>query len=53
MKHILISLSKDVIRQKIQDELESHQQKYEYHKKMSENYFELILRTQQKMEGVI
>jgi hypothetical protein len=50
MKHLLVSLSKDVIKQKIQEELESHQQKYEYHKKISENYFALIRKTQQKLE---
>lgn len=52
MKHILVSLSKSVIQQQIQEELESYQKKYEYHKKIAEQYFELIQTTQQKLSSV-
>jgi len=52
MKHALVSLTKNIIQEKLEQELESHQQKYAYHKKISENYFILIQQTQQKLEEI-
>lgn len=50
MKHMLVSLSRDVIRQGLESELESHQRKHDYHKKLTQEYESLIQQTQKKME---
>jgi hypothetical protein len=53
MKHMLVSLSKSIIQQSLQEELESHQHKYEYHRKLAQEYEELVQQTQSKLEEFI
>lgn len=50
MKPILVSLSKSIIQHSLQEELKSHQRKSEYHKKLAQEYENLIQKTQQKLE---
>ncbi|WP_268541674.1 hypothetical protein [Candidatus Nitrosotenuis cloacae] len=40
---------KRVILEQLEQELKSHQKKYQYHKRISEGYSELIQKTQQKL----
>lgn len=50
MKHMLVSVSKSVIQQSLQEELKSHQHKHDYHKRLAREYEELVLQTQLKLE---
>jgi hypothetical protein len=50
MKHMLVSVSKSVIQQSLQEELKSHQHKHDYHKRLAQEYEELVLQTQLKLE---
>lgn len=52
MKSILTKLSKDILLEKLEIDLECQQRKYDYHKKISEGYHDLIEQTKQKISEV-
>jgi len=44
-------VEKQVILEQLEQELKSHQKKYQYHKKITDGYSDLIQKTQQKMDA--
>ena len=46
---MLASISKEFLLEKLESDLKNHKRKYNYHKKISDGYYELIVQTQQKM----
>lgn len=52
MKSVLAKISKELLLEKLESDLQTQQRKYNYHKKIAENYQELTKQTQQKMSEV-
>lgn len=52
MKHVLVSVSKSVIHLSLQEDLKSHQNKFEYHKRLAQQYEQLVQQTQKKIGEV-
>jgi len=49
---ILARISKEILLEQLESDLKNHQRKYDYHKKISMGYLELIEQTRQHLEAV-
>jgi thymidylate kinase len=49
LKSVLTKISKDLLLEKLEIDLQNHQRKYNYHKKVSDGYLELVKKTQQQL----
>jgi thymidylate kinase len=49
LKTILARVSRELLLEKLETDLKNHQKKYNYHKKISDGYLELVKKTQQQL----
>ena len=48
----LASISQSTVIQSLEDELKSHQQKYDYHKRIADGYCRIIQQTELKLQEI-
>lgn len=48
----LRSIQNQIIIQKLEESLHKHQQKYNYHKRVTQGYFEIIRQTELKLQEI-
>lgn len=47
-----LGISQSTVIQSLEDELKSHQQKYRYHKRIADGYYEIMQQTELKLQEV-
>lgn len=49
LKSVLAKISKELLLEQLETDLKNQQRKYNYHKKISDGYLELLKKTQQQL----
>jgi hypothetical protein len=47
-----LGISQSAVIQSLEDELKSHQQKYNYHKRIADGYYEIMQQTELKLQEI-